>query len=245
MQLLYYFFATTFTLTLPDISQPLLSGVANGMVSLCYFAIAWLISLGLWRSRKAGFDTFATVTAAIFWSCAFGHSGHAAEYLGLPHSAVLQTVWDWMTVIPAIAFLSLSNRYSFLVGSTQILQSKKDTELALSETTQRFQAIFDRAFQLITLLEPDGTLIEANQTALELGDLEASEVLGLKFWLTPWWASSPTNQQRLKTNIKQVSAGKFVREEYEITGFNNQVTVIDVSFKPLLNEAGEVFQILA
>ncbi|MEG3839259.1 PAS domain S-box protein, partial [Microcoleus sp. herbarium14] len=145
----------------------------------------------------------------------------------------------------AIAFLSLSNRYSFLVGSTQILQSKKDTEQALSETTQRFQAIFDQAFQLITLLEPDGTLIEANQTALELGDFQTSEVLGLKFWLTPWWASSPTNQQRLKTNIKQVSAGKFVREEYEITGANNQVTVIDVSFKPLLNDTGEVFQILA
>ncbi len=245
MQLLYYFFATTFTLTLPDFSQPLLSGVANGIISFCYFAIASLITLGLWRSRKAGFDTFATVTAVIFWSCAFGHSGHAAEHLGLPHSPVLQTVWDWMTVIPAIAFLSLSNRYSFLVGSTQILQSKKDTELALSQTTQRFQAIFDRAFQLIALLEPDGTVIEANKTALELGDLEASEVLGRKFWHTPWWASSPTNQQRLKTNIQQVKAGKFVREKYEITGANNQVTVIDLSFKPLLNEAGEVFQILA
>ncbi len=245
MQLLYYFCATTFTLTLPDISQPLLIGVANSIISLCYFAIASLITLGLWRNREFGFDTFATVTALIFWSCAFGHSGHAAEHLGLPHSPVLQTMSDWITVIPAIAFLSLSNRYSLLVGSTQILQSKKDTELALSETTQRFQAIFDRAFQLITLLEPDGTLIEANQTALELGDLEASEVLGLKFWHTPWWASSPTNQQRLKTNIQQVSAGKFVREEYEITGANNQVTVIDLSFKPLLNEAGEVFQILA
>ncbi|MEG3887651.1 PAS domain S-box protein, partial [Microcoleus sp. herbarium19] len=138
-----------------------------------------------------------------------------------------------------------SNRYSLLVGSTQILQAKKDTELALSETTQRFQAIFDRAFQLIALLEPDGTVIEANQTALELGDFEASEVLGRKLWYTPWWASSPTNQQRLKTNIQQVKAGKFVREEYEITGANNQVTVIDLSFKPLLNEAGEIFQILA
>ncbi|MEG4345587.1 PAS domain S-box protein [Microcoleus sp. A003_D6] len=245
MNFLYYFFATTFTLTLPDFSPSLVAGAANSIISACYFAIAWLISLGLWRSRQAGFDTFATVTAAIFWSCAFGHSGHAAEYLGLPHSAVLQTAWDWMTVIPAIAFLSLSSRYSFLVGSTQILQSKKDTEQALSETTQRFQAIFDRAFQLIALLEPDGTVIEANQTALELGDFQASEVLGRKFWHTPWWASSPTNQQRLKTNIQQVNAGKFVREEYEITGVNHQVIVIDISFKPLLNETGEVFQILA
>ncbi|MEK0191657.1 PAS domain S-box protein [Microcoleus anatoxicus] len=245
MTLLYDFLATTFTLTLPDISPPLLLGVANCIISLCYFAIASLISLGLWRNRKFGFDTFATVTAFIFWSCALGHSGHAAEHLGLPHSPVLQTVSDWITVIPAIAFLSLSNRYSLLVGSTQILQAKKDTEQALSETTQRFQAIFEQAFQLITLLEPDGTLIEANQTALEFGDYEPSDLLGKKFWHTPWWASSPTNQQQLKTHIKQVSVGKFVREEYEITGINNQVTVIDLSLKPLLNEAGEVFQILA
>ncbi|MCY7383380.1 MAG: PAS domain S-box protein, partial [Microcoleus sp. CAN_BIN18] len=245
MQLLYYFFATTFTLTLPDLSLSLVAGIANCIICFCYFGIAFLISLGLWRNRQFGFDTFATVTAGIFWSCAFGHSGHAAEFLGLPHSLVAQTVSDWITVIPAIAFLSLSSRYSLLVGSTQILQSKKDTEQSLNETTQRFKAIFDQAFQLIAILEPDGTVLEANQTALELGNFQQSEVLGLKFWLTPWWASSPTNQQQLKANIQQVSAGKFVREEYEITGFNNQVTVIDVSFKPLLNEAGEVFQILA
>ncbi|MEG5138189.1 MULTISPECIES: PAS domain S-box protein [unclassified Microcoleus] len=245
MKLLYSSIATTFTLTLPDFSPSMLTGVANCIICVCYFAIAALISLGLWRNRQFGFDIFATVTAGIFWSCAFGHSGHAAEYLGLPHSPVMQTVSDWITVIPAIGFLSLSNRYQLLVGSTQILNSKKETEQALSETTQRFQAIFDQAFQVIALLQPDGTLLEANRTALELGDFQASEVLGLKFWHTPWWASSPTNQQRLKTNIQQVSTGKFVREEYEITGANNQVTVIDVSFKPLLNETGEVYQILA
>lgn len=245
MQLLYSSIATTFTLTLPDFSNSLVAGLASSIICICYFAIASLISLGLWRNRQSGFDTFATVTAGIFWSCALGHSGHAAEYLGLPHSPVAQTVADWITVFPAIAFLSLSNRYSFLVGSTQILQSKKDTEQALSETTQRFQAIFDRSFQFAVLLKPDGTLLEANQTALELGNLQPSEAIGLKFWYTPWWASSVTNQQQLKTNIQQVTAGKFVREEYEITGFNNQATVIDLSFKPLLNEAGEVFQILA
>ncbi|MFM9263938.1 PAS domain S-box protein [Tychonema sp. BBK16] len=245
MTLIYDFLATTFTLTLPDISQPLLIGVANSIVSFCYFAIASLITLGLWRSRQFGFDTFATVTAFIFWSCAFGHSGHAAEHLGLPHSPVLQTISDWITVIPAIAFLSLSNRYSLLVGSTQILQAKKDTEQALSETTQRFQAIFDHAFQLIVLLEPDGTLIEANQATLDLGNYQASELLGRKFWDVPWWALSTTSQQDLKTNIKQVSAGKFVRSEYEITGVNDQLILIDISFKPLLNETGEVFQILA
>src|SRR6476469_8769414 len=225
IKLLYTWIATTFTLTLPDFSPSLVAGAANVIICACYFTIAWLISLAMWRNRQYGFDIFATVTAGIFWTCAFGHSGHAAEYLGLPHSLLAQTVSDWITVIPAIAFLSLSNRYDFLVGSTQILNSKKQTEQALSETNQRFHAIFDQAFQAIALLEPDGTVIEANQTALKLGDFPASEVLGLKFWLTSGWASSPTNQQRLKRNIQQVSAGNFVREAYEITGANNQVTV--------------------
>ncbi|MEG4455406.1 PAS domain S-box protein [Microcoleus sp. N9_A1] len=245
MKLLYTWIATTFTLTLPDFSPSLLAGVANCIICVCYFGIASLISLGLWRNRQFGFDIFATVTAGIFWSCGLGHSGHAAEYLGLPHSPVMQTVSDWITVIPAIGFLSLSNRYQFLVGSTQIIKSKKATEQALSQTTQRFQAIFDQAFQIIGLLEPDGTLIEANRTALELGNFPESQVLGQKFWHTPWWAASPTNQQRIKTNIQQVSTGQFVREEYEITGFNNQLIVIDLSFKPLLNETGQVYQILA
>ena len=245
IELLYTWIATTFTLTFPDFSTSLVAGAANVIISGCYFTIAWLISLAMWRNRQYGFDIFATVTAGIFWTCAFGHSGHVAEYLGLPHSLLAQTVSDWITVIAAVAFLSLSNRYGFLVGSTRILNSKKETEQALSETTQRFHAIFDQAFQAIALLESDGTLIEANQRALELGDFQASEVLGMKFWLTPGWASSPTNQQRLKTNIKQVSTGQFVREEYEITDANNHVKVIDVSFKPLLNATGEVFQILA
>ncbi|HSF76353.1 MAG TPA: chemotaxis protein, partial [Microcoleus sp.] len=201
IKLLYTWIATTLTLTLPDLSQSVLAGAANCIICVCYFAIAWIISLGLWRNRQFGFDIFATATAAIFWSCALGHSGHAAEYLGLPHSPVAQTVWDWITVMAALVFLSLSNRYGFLVGSKQILSSKKETEQALSETNQRFHAIFDQAFQMFALLEPDGTLLEANQTALKLGDFqEASEVRGMKFWLTPWWASSPTNQQRLKTN---------------------------------------------
>ncbi|MCZ0902407.1 hypothetical protein ON021_21120, partial [Microcoleus sp. HI-ES] len=82
IKLLYTWIATTFTLTLPDFSLSVVAGAANCIISGCYFAIAWIISLGLWRNRQFGFDIFATATAGIFWSCAFGHSGHAAEYLG-------------------------------------------------------------------------------------------------------------------------------------------------------------------
>ncbi|PSB38054.1 hypothetical protein C7B69_03320, partial [filamentous cyanobacterium Phorm 46] len=70
MKLLYSSIATTFTLTLPDFSPSMLTGIANCIICLCYFAIGFLISLGLWRNRQFGFDIFATVTAGIFLSCA-------------------------------------------------------------------------------------------------------------------------------------------------------------------------------
>src|SRR4028119_1845788 len=107
IELLYTWIATTFTLTLPDFSSLLVDGAANVIISACYFTIAWLISLAMWRNRQYGFDIFATVTAGIFWTCAFGHSGHAAEYLGLPHSLGAQTAADWAPATAAGACLVL------------------------------------------------------------------------------------------------------------------------------------------
>ena len=245
MKLLYSSIATTFTLTLPDFSPSLLAGVANCIICFCYFAIASLISLGLWRNRQFGFDIFATVTAGIFWSCALGHSGHAAEFLGLPHSLVVQTVSDWITVIPAIGFLSLSNRYEFLVGSTQILNSKKATEQALSETTQRFQAIFDQSFQLVGLLEPDGTVLEANQTALTVAGVPREDFIGTQFAENLWWQISPEAKQKVQAAIARAAAGEFVRYEADVLVAGGAVITLDFSLKPIKDDSGQVILLIS
>ncbi|MEI2580761.1 hypothetical protein [Scytonema sp. PRP1] len=45
----------------------------------------------------------------------------------------------------------------------------EQVEAALRESELRFRAIFNQTFQFMGLMKPDGTLVEANQTAFEFG----------------------------------------------------------------------------
>jgi PAS domain S-box-containing protein len=109
-----------------------------------------------------------------------------------------------------------------------------------NEAERRFRAIFDGAFEFIGLLKPDGTVIEANQTALNYIGATPAEVIGQPFWETAWWKGSAEQQQRLKAAIAQAAAGKFVRFEAQHTGKDSTVDFIDFSLRPAMDAAGQV-----
>lgn len=111
------------------------------------------------------------------------------------------------------------------------------------EQALRFRAIFDATFQLIGLLRTDGTLIEANRTALEFGGLEPEDVIGKPYWETYWWSHSPTVQWQLKSSLRRAAAGEFVRYNLQIRGKNDTRAVIDFSLKPVYSGAEVVLLI--
>lgn len=113
-------------------------------------------------------------------------------------------------------------------------------ELALRESQQRFQAIFDQMYQFIGLLAPDGTLLEANQTALTFGGFEREDVVGRRFWEIGWWTISAETQDQLKQAIAVASQGEFIRYEVQIQGADQQAMTIDFSLRPVLDDQGQV-----
>jgi PAS domain S-box-containing protein len=115
---------------------------------------------------------------------------------------------------------------------------------ASKETEQRFRAIFNGAFEFIGLLKPDGTVIEANQTALNYIGVAASEVIGRPFWETAWWKGSAEQQRRLKAAVAEAAAGKFVRFEAQHTGKDGTVDIIDFSLRPAADATGRVTYII-
>jgi PAS domain S-box-containing protein len=141
MELNYFVLPVTYTLEFPDIPLNLVEIITNFIICFCYFCISFLITLGIWRNRQNGIDIFATVTAGIFFTCALGHSGHVLEYMKEEHTNAWQSFFDFLTVFPAIGFLSLSNRYDFLVGSTQIIKSKKELEQRFEERTEELKNV--------------------------------------------------------------------------------------------------------
>ncbi|NEZ58187.1 EAL domain-containing protein [Adonisia turfae] len=124
----------------------------------------------------------------------------------------------------------------------QAKASQLEQQVKVSES--RFRAIFDHTFQFIGLLEPDGTLIEANQAALDFVGLSQEDVINLPFWQTPWWRLSAAIQAQLRKNIERSAQGEFIRYEVDVIGGNNQVITIDFSLSPVKNDAGEVILII-
>jgi len=114
----------------------------------------------------------------------------------------------------------------------------------LEESERRFRAIFNSTYQFIGLLDPEGTTLETNQTALDFIGLTNADVVGKPFWETPWWTHSPQLQKRLKDGIMEAAHGKLVRFEAEHTSKEGQTAVIDFSLKPILNEQGETVLII-
>ena len=123
-------------------------------------------------------------------------------------------------------------------------RTKSRADKDSSEAAQRFRAIFDGAFGFIGLLKPDGTLIEANETALRYIGAPATEVMGRPFWDTAWWKGSAEQQERLKAAIAEAASGKFVRFEAQHTGRDGTVDIIDFSLRPAFNDHGQVTYII-
>ena len=153
------------------------------------------------------------------------------------------------TIIVFVVGYTLS--FGLLVGVYWLLQrrirERKQAEeektrliTSLQESDRKFRAIFNQTFQFIELLSVEGILLEANQTALDFGELQANQVIGRPFWECPWWASSPETQEELKAAIVQAAADEFVRYEVDVIGAGDRVATIDFSIKPVKDEKGRV-----
>ncbi|MEO6711582.1 MAG: PAS domain S-box protein, partial [Planctomycetota bacterium] len=126
------------------------------------------------------------------------------------------------------------------LGSFRDITARKQTERALAESERRFRAIFDRSYGHIGLLQLDGTLIEANQAALDAIGATREDVVGRKFWDTRWWGVSEEARERLKKAIHDAAGGEFVRFETVQRGRDEELLVVDFSISPVRNEKGEV-----
>ncbi|MES9946039.1 MAG: AAA family ATPase [Candidatus Thiodiazotropha sp.] len=116
--------------------------------------------------------------------------------------------------------------------------------IALRESEQKFRVIFDQTFQFIGVLETDGTLLQANRTSLQFAGVDIQAVIGKPFWETPWWDHSVELQEQLKRAVQEAAQGKLVRFEASHPTPDGEVSYVDFSLKPVINEEGQVLQLI-
>jgi PAS domain S-box-containing protein len=119
----------------------------------------------------------------------------------------------------------------------------RTVELRRSELKVR--AIFDQTSELIGLLTLDGTLVEVNRTALQVVGVERKDALGLPFWETAWWKSSPELQQKIRAAIDDVSQGRAVAFGVQHAAADGQLRHFDFSLTPQLDASGKIAFMIA
>jgi PAS domain S-box-containing protein len=129
---------------------------------------------------------------------------------------------------------------SILPMAWQVARFNEYQAEQLVATERRFRAIFDQTFQFTGLLDVNGTLLEANQTALSFAGVRSEDVIGKPFWATPWWTHSPQLQDQLREAIRTAARGEVVRFEATHPGHAGQLHHIDFSLKPVHDATGSV-----
>ena len=126
-----------------------------------------------------------------------------------------------------------------------VLPSEDDpTTASTIEMLQRQRALLEISQQFVSLLAPDGRVLEVNTPALEARSLRRQEVLGQFFWDIDWWPA-PQVRDQLQEAVRRASQGEVVQFSTEIAGDDQAPVTLNFSLRPVMNASGEVIYLLS
>jgi PAS domain S-box-containing protein len=107
------------------------------------------------------------------------------------------------------------------------------------ERERRFEAIFNNTYTFVGLLDPDGTVLEANETALEFGGLSREEVVGEPVWETYWFQSSEEARATAREAVERARDGELYWDQIRVQGDDCEA-IVDFTVRPVTDEDGTV-----
>ena len=128
---------------------------------------------------------------------------------------------------------------AILVLGVDVTERRK-AEQALYASEARLSAMYSSMHEYIGLLSNDGTLLDCNPASLEFAGNTREEVIGMKFWETPWFILTPGAPELLRGAIARTAAGEFMRYEATLNRPGGDAMTFDFSLRPVYNAQGEV-----
>lgn len=120
-----------------------------------------------------------------------------------------------------------------LVRILQQSVAQFDYQQQLQASENRLRSLFDALSPYVTLLSPNGEIVEMNQTALDMAGHTMETIQGKPLWKMARWQDDRSTQQELQNAIATASQGNPVRYEVELKNTSQTTITLDVAIKPL------------
>jgi len=114
----------------------------------------------------------------------------------------------------------------------------------LQANEARLRAIFETGFQHQGLLTPDGVVLDANATSLNSISSRLEEVLGQRYWETPWFAGTPGMPEAMRGAVAAAADGEAVRLEIHLNLPEGGWRWFDFSLRPIRDWDGSVIALV-
>lgn len=128
-----------------------------------------------------------------------------------------------------------------LAGLLERKVEERTAELTLGEA--RMRAIFQTNNQYQLLIDLDGTVLDANATALAGIEARLKDVVGKPLWETPWFADSPDLLNVVKAGVLRVATGVTLQRELSIH-LPIGPRSFDVGMRPMRGPQGETLALI-
>ncbi|MAX00664.1 MAG: hybrid sensor histidine kinase/response regulator [Sphingomonas sp.] len=128
-----------------------------------------------------------------------------------------------------------------LAGSLERKVEERTAELTIGEA--RMRAIFQTNNQYQLLIDVDGTVLDANATAMAGIGGQLQDVVGKPLWETPWFAGSPDLRDVVESGVGRVAAGETLQRELNIHLPIGPRT-FDVGMRPMRGPNGDTLALI-
>ena len=122
--------------------------------------------------------------------------------------------------------------------------ASRASEMALRQSEEKFRTMFESTRRFITLLEPDGRIIEANPIGYKFTGLDPHAAAGQLFWEGHWWLDD-AGRERVRDAVTRAAGGDYVSLQIGVTEVNGDICFADLGIGAIRDGAGQVVQLMA
>ncbi|WP_263818991.1 PAS domain S-box protein [Salinibacter sp.] len=109
--------------------------------------------------------------------------------------------------------------------------SKRRLAREQKEMSHRFQAILEDPNMMVGALDVDGTLVDANETALRYIEEDRESVVGRPIWETPWWGEE--DRDAVRQWVQRAAEGEYVTYEATSTDAHGRFYQVEGTIRPV------------